>query len=463
MRRIALALAALLSAACPADPAAAPDDGGVADAGGVDVVDGGGAGTEGEGEGEGEDDDADAGFVPADGGFRAADGGFVEVDGGLVPQDGGFVAVDGGFVPAGGPDFTALSTATGCGGVFNPDQLLDLRVTMSGWSSLKADMTNSTMFEAQLSCGGSAPITIGIRRKRSGGDAKPGVKIDVNEYVPGQTWFGLKKLSLENGISEGSGEASMQDLVAEYLSWRFFTLSGAVSGRAAFTRLYVNDELIGVYVNVEQVDKAFLESRGIDDSGWLYKKSGSADDGYKTNEAEANPFESDFCFWEGNCAPPASLDTWLPAHLDVPQMLLFGGVNAAIANMDAPIRKGNNYYFYDVAGRTRLYIPWDLDTVMKQSPSLFGVPQGAGATTKYVDVLFAHWEDDYDALMTSLLADRLTVAAGDAELARVVAVAGAALQADPSIVGETTQDAADALAAWWSARHEQLTTELGAH
>lgn len=34
--------------------------------------------------------------------------------------------------------------------------------------------------------------------------------------------------------------------------------SGAISGRASLARLYVNGELVGVYVNVEQVDKRFL-------------------------------------------------------------------------------------------------------------------------------------------------------------------------------------------------------------
>src|SRR5688500_1747751 len=216
-------------------------------------------------------------------------------------------------------------------------------------------------------------------------------------------------MSLENGVSEGSSDGEMKGVVAEYLAWRLMLRGGALAGRSAFARVFVNGDFIGTYVNVEQVDKRFLRSRVGDDSGWLYKKSGSPDDGYKTNETIPNPYEDDVCFWDNNpCATPSpdELATYLPAELDVDQMLRFGGVNAIIANSDAPLVKDNNFYFYDWAGGPRIYLPWDLDTTMKDSPTLFGGP----GTAMYTDVLFSHWEDDYDALLTGLLAGPLALA-----------------------------------------------------
>ena len=64
--------------------------------------------------------------------------------------------------------------------------------------------------------------------------------------------------------------------------------SGAVSGRAALVTVTVNGTSRGVYVNVEQVDKTFLDSRLGDDSGWLYKRSGSDGDGFKTHETDGS-------------------------------------------------------------------------------------------------------------------------------------------------------------------------------
>jgi hypothetical protein len=363
-------------------------------------------------------------------------------------------------------DDDTLSTAVGCAGVFNPDQVLDLHLTMTAgdWSALRADTTNSVMFPAEFSCNDDPPIgfSVGVRRKRSGGIDKPGLKVDFNFYQAGGEFQSLKKLSLENGISEGSGTAERKDMVGEYLAWRVMVLSGAISGRAAFARVFVNGALVGTYVDVEQVDKRFLRSRLGDDSGWLYKKSGSAGDGYKTNETVANPYEDDLCFWDSNPCPSPSaeeLATYLPEHLDIDQMLRFGGMNALTANSDAPLVKDNNYYFYDRAGAPRLYLPWDLDTTMKDMPAMFG---GAG-TMLYTDILFTHWEDDYDALLTGLLEGPLTLATIHAELERAGSVAGAALDADPAIGGSASDAVVTDLKGWWATRHAQVQAELQAH
>src|SRR5688500_9154866 len=92
------------------------------------------------------------------------------------------------------------------------------------WNALKADTTNDVYFPATFHCNDDAPLPfqVAIRRKRSGSIDKPGLKVDFNELSPGSDWQSLKKISLENGISEGSGEASMRDVISEYLAWRFF-------------------------------------------------------------------------------------------------------------------------------------------------------------------------------------------------------------------------------------------------
>jgi hypothetical protein len=361
-----------------------------------------------------------------------------------------------------------LDSATACAGAYNPDQILDYQLTMAAgdWSALKADSTNSVYFAAQLQCEGDAPLSVGIRRKRSGDTGKPGLKVDINWSVPGQTFYDLKKLSFESGISEGSGTASVRDLLAEYLGWRIMVLSGALSGRAVFARVFVNGELLGVYVHVEQVDKRFLRSRLGEDEGWLYKHSGSPDDGYKTNETVLNPYEDYFCFWEKNgCAIPSAevLAAELPSHLDIFQLLRVGGVNALIGNTDAPLAKQNNYIFYDQAPGYRYYLPWDLDTTMRDELSMFRITSGVGGVTQmYWDVLFPTWEDDYDQLMTELLAAPLALAVIEAEIDRAVNVAAVALDADPFVDGAASDAALD-LRTWWQSRHPGAVTELDGH
>jgi hypothetical protein len=362
-----------------------------------------------------------------------------------------------------------LATASGCAGVFNPDQLLTLAfdIDPGDFSQVLADTSYSLVVPAVMHCEGEAPLTVGIRRKRSGGREKVGFKIDMNAFAAGQEWYGLKKLSLENGVSEGDTEdgADVHVYVSEYLAWRLMVRSGAVSSRATFMAVEVNGEPLGVYVNVEQVDKRFLEERLGDDSGWLYKKSGGVNDGIKTNELGGadNPLDDYFCFWDsGNgCTPPSSDELLrdLPGRLDIPQFLRFGAVNALMGNADGPLFKDNNYYFYDYVGGPRLYIPWDLDTAMKDSASLYAGGGGGGNATSFDGVLFTHWRDDYTATLDDLLDNHVTLPVIQAELERVSAVAGAAFEADPYVTGTAT-DAVAALEQYWAGRLEEVRVEV---
>ena len=375
-------------------------------------------------------------------------------DGDIVPCEPGACEVD------------SLDSELGCAGVYNPDQILDLHLTTSHWSSVQADADGTTYYPAQFACGDEAPLPfeVGLRRKRSGGNDKPGLKIDFDEYQADGTFHSLKKLSLENGVSSGgTADEGPAATVHEYMAWRAMQRGGVIASRVAFIRLFVNGDLVGVYASVEQVGKRFLRARGFDDEGWLFKLSGGVDDGYKTNETQPNPFEERLCFWDKNpcAAPPAAeLEAYLPEHLDVDQMLRFGGVNALLGNSDGPYAKDNNFYFYDdPAGAPRLYMPWDLDTTMKGTPSMFA----ESANALYTDVLFTHWEDDYDAVLTELLADAMTVDGIRAELDRIVSVAGAAIDEDPTGGGATAAATVEALDTWWTDRLAQVGAEVEGH
>jgi hypothetical protein len=404
----------------------------------------------------------DAAFLDDGGRPLDAGPGFLDGGGDGILDSGTATGGDASTIAPGPAD--ELASATGCAGIFNPDQVLRFELTMSGgdWTSLKNDLTNSIYYPAQLRCGSEAAVSVGVRRKRSGGTDKPGLKIDIDKVVDNQYWHGLRKLSLENGISEGGTTASVQDVMAEFVAWRIMVLSGARSGRAAFVEVAVNGSVVGTYTNVEVVDKRFLRSRGMDDSGWLFKRSGG-DDGYKTNELTANPYEETFCFMRKTapCATPTDLQTWLPAHLDIDQMIRFGGANALIANSDAPLGKDNNYYFYDLAtGRT--YFPWDLDSTMRTTDQGFFRGVLSGGVDFYWDVLYSYWEGRYDDIWTGLLDGALTLQVINAEIDRAVSVGAAKLEGDPALSGNAASVGAD-LKSWWANRHPAVKAELAAH
>ncbi|MBI5507783.1 MAG: CotH kinase family protein [Deltaproteobacteria bacterium] len=366
-----------------------------------------------------------------------------------------------------------LSGAAGCEGVYNPDQVLDYALTMSPaeWSAVLAepgDGSSTLIVVAQLSCGGGPSIPVGVHRKRSGGTHKIGLKIDVNYAVDGLTSYGLKNLIFDNSVASGdASDGSLDLLVREYLGWRMLGLAGAVASRAVFANLSVNNAGLGVFLNVEAVDKVFLHDRFADASGWLHKLSGGPGDGLKTHEsdglADQNPYEDYFCFWtKGQACPvPTDVGTTLPEHLQLDQLLRVGAVNALIANTDGLIFKDNNYYHYDYAGG-RVYLPWDLDTAMNAGFDPFTGAGVGGRTTMYTDVLFPTFEADYDELLTTLMAVPLTRAAIDTELARVVTVASVAMAADPYVGGDAATPVA-AISSWWDEQYPAVAASVAAH
>ncbi len=361
-----------------------------------------------------------------------------------------------------------LDRGTGCAGVFNPDQLLDYELTLPAvdWEALLGDDSYSLYFEAEFRCGEEPPLLVGVQRKRSAGAQKVGLKLDVNRVVDAQTFHGLKKLSFENGRSSGgdADDGAVRDVLSEYFAWRMMQRGGALASRATFARVRVNGGSPMVYVNVERIDKVFLADRLGENEGWLYKKSGGEGDGLKTHETDgiANPHEAAFCFWirGGGCAIPSdeTLRDTLPAMLDIQGLLRFGALNALIANTDGLLFKDNNYYYYDRVAGGRVYFPWDLDTALSTDVDVLagGVP---GGTTLFTDVLFSNWREDYVALLRDAVETDLTQAVADAELARALAVAGAALNDDPYASG-SAEEASAALGAFWADRLATVSAAL---
>jgi hypothetical protein len=322
-----------------------------------------------------------------------------------------------------------LDGAAGCEGIFNPGQVLTYHVQAG---SLGSDGPG------RFRCGDGPTLDVEVESKRGGG-----FKIDFNQYDDAQSYFGIEKLVFDN-----SHTSAAEDIVSQYLSWRLMNLAGVVSSRAGLAEVHVNGQPQGLLVIIEAVDKRMLKHRFGDDDGWLYKKSGGGGDGLKTHEtdglAEANPYDDYLCFWRtGNaCAVPGDVAVRLPDHVHLEQALRLGAVNAFISNSDSPIFKDNNYYYYDWPGK-RYYLPWDLDTVMRDG----GYPMIQ--RTSFAAVLLAHWEGDYRAIVSELIAGPLSLAAIEGELDRVRTVAGPAIGRAGGNAGEIV----GRLEQWWTQRH----------
>lgn len=109
----------------------------------------------------------------------------------------------------------------------------------------------------------AGPITVGLRVKGNVGsrtsetaygpgglnivEDKVSLKIKFNEYVKGQTFMGLKKLTLNNMAQD-------QTMTHEVLTYKLFRDAGLLAARTGFANVSINGALRGLFLNLEVYD-----------------------------------------------------------------------------------------------------------------------------------------------------------------------------------------------------------------
>lgn len=355
-------------------------------------------------------------------------------------------------------------------------QIMEMYLQPADWNKIRADETFDIEVPAVIRLIGEAWMLVSVRRK-SGTPvgSKISLKIDINELVPGQSWHGVKKLSLENGDDA--------DVLAEGFAWylhrvasRAATSTAYLPGMAAWTALLVNGSYVGVYVNVEQPDKTFLKNRRLyaKNTTWLYKMSNINSPEIKVGEG-SSPQSGLLCyspFVEARNNPcqtpdPANLAQLLPQQVDVEALLMYAAVSAFHAGPDQMFSHGKNFYYLDSTIRRRMYIPWDLDSVFGDSDeSIFGRRKGNKLSqTNYQKVLLENptFKARYKVIMGRLVNGVLSPSALRGWLTRLEtsSLLPLALKLDPNGKLSSNPGARfDALRKWVGERAASIKKQL---
>lgn len=161
---------------------------------------------------------------------------------------------------------------------FYNDRVVTVRIVMSqeDWAFTQKNATAEQYVKADLWYDGELIPSIAVRPKGNSSlrsAARDGLrlplKIDLNFFNSARTLYGVKKLSFNNGFSDPT-------LIREVLAYELFEQMGLPTPRASFVDLWVNDNHLGLYTMVEQIDKTFLTRNFTDNSGNLYKPQTSA-------------------------------------------------------------------------------------------------------------------------------------------------------------------------------------------
>jgi len=235
------------------------------------------------------------------------------------------------------------------------------------------DPLQNEYVRATLSHAGITVADIGLRLKGEGsfrgiGD-KSAFKLKFDEYVPDQTFFGLKRLTLNNMVEDPS-------FLAERLAFELFRRAGLPAPRCNSALVYVNGEFYGVYANVEAVDKTFLKRWFSDNDGNLYEEGQTdlvpnAETAFdlETNETENDRSDLVALIAALEASAPTTYLTDLEPSLDMARFLRFTAAEAAVNQWDMyayTVFYPNNFRLYsDPASGKFVFLPWGMDLSMK--------------------------------------------------------------------------------------------------
>ena len=206
--------------------------------------------------------------------------------------------------------------------------------------------------------------TVGLRLRGNTSlfSQKKSFKISFNEFKAGREYQGVKKLNL-------LGQHNDPTMVREKLFYEVWNKAGMTERRAAFVRLYINMEYRGLYTNMEELDKNWLDRVYGDDSGNLYKCTYPADLVYHGPVQQVykdilnNPEERAYDLKTNELADDythlialmAALDQPVTANfpaqisqiLNVESVLKSFAIDVATGNWDDYFYNKNNYFLYD--------------------------------------------------------------------------------------------------------------------
>lgn len=176
-----------------------------------------------------------------------------------------------------------LASATGGVGVvmqyesklFDTDKILEVNIEIDedDWQELLDNAISEMYYRCDVVINGTKVSNVGIRPKGNTSltaiatdpnTDRYSLKIEFDQYVEGQTCFGLDKLILNNNYADAT---NMKEAIV-YDMYRFLDVDASLYN---YAKVSVNGEYWGVYLALEAVEDSFLMRNYGTGNGALYK------------------------------------------------------------------------------------------------------------------------------------------------------------------------------------------------
>jgi CotH kinase protein len=274
--------------------------------------------------------------------------------------------------------------------MYDPDAVVDIH--LGGLSEeeldtleVEPDEYQKGTFELKVDgvTKGMPLVDVGIRLKGGHGSGRPiktgksGLKIRFDEFVKGQFFFGLKRLTLNNMIQDPS-------MVHETLSYELFRALDLPASRTGYAFVTLNGDDYGLFLNLETLDKIALP-RWFESTLHLYEADEPGTDVTPGDVFEVDEGkEDDIADLEALIA--AANDTegdWsdgMAAVADLEQMTRMWAVERYVGHWDgyagvADDFRPNNYYLHSLDSGVFEMMPWGTDQTWDM-PVEFDEPAG---------------------------------------------------------------------------------------
>jgi hypothetical protein len=241
---------------------------------------------------------------------------------------------------------------------------------------------------------GKAAVTlnnVGIRLKgqASRGDAKFPMKLKFDEFVAGQNYLGLKRMTLNNMVQDPS-------FVHEATAYKMYRAAGVPAPRAGYSKVFVEGQSMGLYLNLESVDKT-MTKRWYPSTTHIYAGPYNCDivpNNYcyeatigDTNRTRLNN--------AGAVHNLHGLEWWGAVNqvADMSRVIKLMATDIFLSNWDgySDAVQNNHFAHFDADGKATI-IPWGLDQTFTTDPA-------ANLTWDASGPIFRNWSDHRSTLL----------------------------------------------------------------
>ena len=270
---------------------------------------------------------------------------------------------------------TQTSSTDEAAALFNPTRVVYIEIirALNGPSLTKPYLNSEEYRKAsvKIRISGSNKYhvirNVGVRQKGSYTRRfeKLSMKIKFDAFVEGQTFMGLKRLTLN---------AMMQDfsMLHETVAYKLYRSAGIPAPRTGYARVKLDGAYLGLYVNVESIDKTMLK-RWFKNTGHVYSGPVKCDlvPGKNCYTASIGDIKDkkDLIRYE-SIHKLAGAEWWrkFKKYSNVEQVLRYIAVDIFLSNWDGytSFNHNNHFVHFDKDG-TMTLIPWGVDQTFPMS------------------------------------------------------------------------------------------------